>query len=217
MLKQIQSLIWKEMILEWRQKYALNGIILYVVATVFVVYISAAILEPKIWNVLFWIIMLFASVNAIAKSFLQEGRGRILYYYTITGSQNIIIAKMIYNVLLMILLSGICILTYSIIEGNPVKNHFVFFASVILGAVGFSLTFTMISAIASKANNNATLMAILSFPAIIPIIKILLKISFSAMEGLQFEDMATDFILLLAIDAIIVTVALLLFPYLWRD
>ena len=68
--KEISFLFRKEMMLEWRQKYALGGILLYVTSTVFVVFLSFVKVLPDVWNALFWIISLFASVNAVAKSFV---------------------------------------------------------------------------------------------------------------------------------------------------
>lgn len=217
LFSEIKSLIYKDILLEWRQKYAFNGILLYIASTVFVVYLAVIQVEPKIWLALFWIIMLFASVNAIAKSFLQENRGRLLYYYSIASPQAIIISKIIYNIFLMLILSIICIGIYSLVVGNPVKNFLIFMLTVILGGIGFSLTFTMISAIVSKANNNSTLMAILSFPIIIPIIKILIQLSALTLLPQIPEMIYKDIFLLLSIDAIVTTVAILLFPYLWRD
>ena len=101
---QIKFLLKKEILLEWRSKYALNGILLYVISTVFVCYLSFKTTPPLVWNALFWIILLFAAVNAIAKSFMQESKGRLLYYYQIACPQAIILAKIIYNILLMILI-----------------------------------------------------------------------------------------------------------------
>jgi heme exporter protein B len=75
----------------------------------------------------------------------------------------------------------------------------------------------MISAIASKAGNNGTLMAILSFPVIIPVILILIRLSKRAMDGIERSLSYGDIGVLFAINAIVITTALLLFPYLWRD
>ena len=117
---QTWSLLKKEILLEWRSKYAFNGVLLYIVSTVFICYISFSQSGGfgtsdgyKItWNVLFWIIMLFASVNAITKSFVQESKGRLLYYYSIASPQAIILSKTIYNILLMALLSALALLVY---------------------------------------------------------------------------------------------------------
>src|ERR1700749_2429174 len=193
LLDQTWNLFKKEIILEWRSKYAFNGVLLYVVSTVFVCYISFRLTPgftgsqgyPVVWNVLFWIIMLFASINAIAKSFMQESRGRLLYYYSIASPQAIILSKTIYNSLLMSLLSILALIVYLVFFTNTLGDPLFYFIAVILGSVSFSTVFTMISAIASKAGNNGTLMAVLSFPVIIPVILLLIHISQYAMDGLQ--------------------------------
>src|SRR4030095_16831865 len=97
MWKEIKALVWKDIKLEWRQRYSFSGILLYLAATVFLVYISFIEIEPATWVTLFWIIPLCTAVNAVAKSFLQESRGRILYYYSIAHPRSVILAKLIYN------------------------------------------------------------------------------------------------------------------------
>lgn len=225
LIGQTLTLLKKEILLEWRSKYAFNGVLLYVVSTVFVCYIAFSLSAgftgssgyPIVWNVLFWIIMLFASVNAIAKSFVQESRGRLLYYYSIASPQAIILSKIIYNMLLMALLSTLAIIVYVVFFKNVVGDPLLYFASVIIGSISFSTVFTMISAIASKAGNNGTLMAILSFPVIIPVILILIRFSKNAMDGLDRSLNYGHLGALVAINAIVIATSLLLFPYLWRD
>lgn len=214
---QIKFLIKKEMLLEWRSKYALNGILLYVVSTIFVCYLSFRTTPPLVWNALFWIILLFAAINAISKSFVQESKGRLLYYYQIASPQAIIIAKIIYNALLMILMAIIALLFYSIVFQNEVGDRLLYFVAVMIGAISFSSVFTMISAIASKATNNGTLMAILSFPVIIPLLMLIIKLSKNAMDGLDRSVSLDEIGILCAINLIVVVSSLLLFPYLWRD
>ena len=79
MWKEIRALILKDIRLEWRQRYSFSGILLYLAATIFLVYISFIEIEPNTWITLFWIILLFTAVSAVAKSFMQESRGRMLY------------------------------------------------------------------------------------------------------------------------------------------
>lgn len=215
--KQVVTLLKKEILLEWRSKYALNGILLYVVSTVFVCYLSFRTTPPLVWNALFWIIMLFAAINAIAKSFIQESKGRLLYYYQIASPQAIIIAKIIYNILLMILMAVIALIFYSIVFQNVVGDELLYFVAVILGAISFSTVFTMISAIASKAGNNSTLMAILSFPVIIPLLMLIIKLSKNAMDGLDRSVSLREIGVLALINLIVIATSLILFPYLWRD
>ena len=68
--KEIYFLLRKELVLELRMGYALGGILLYVLSTVFIIFSSFVQLPSQTWNILFWIILLFAAVNAITKSFV---------------------------------------------------------------------------------------------------------------------------------------------------
>jgi len=213
----VKSLIRKDIILEWRSKYAINGIVLYVVSTVFVCYQAFKSVDPTTWNALFWIILLFASINAINKSFVQESRGRQLYYYTIASPRAVILSKIIYNMLVMLLLSSIAYLVYSVIFRNPLGDPVLYMVVVALGAIGFAAVFTMVAAISAKAGNNSTLMAILSFPIIIPMLLVLVQVSKNAMDGLERSTSYDELIVLGAINIITVALSLLLFPYLWRD
>lgn len=139
MKRQLTALIAKEVRLEWKQRYALGGILLYVIATVFIVYLSfRQVIDLPTWNALFWIIQVFAAVNAIAKSFLQESRGRMLYYYTLADPRAVILSKTIYNLGLMFLLSVINLACYSLFIGNPVQDILQFTIAVLLGSLGFA-------------------------------------------------------------------------------
>lgn len=215
---QIKQLIRKEMLLEWRSKYALNGVLLYVVSTVFVCYLSFITVDKLTWNALFWIIMLFASINAVAKSFLQESKGRHLYIYTLVSPLALIIAKTVYNGLLMIMLTIIAFLFYSLVfDFPPGADLPMYLLATILGSLSFATIFTMVSAIAAKAGNGGMLMAILSFPVIIPVLIVLIKLTKNAIDGLDRSVSLDDIGLLIVINAMVMAVSLILFPYLWRD
>jgi heme exporter protein B len=218
LLKEIKYLIQKEIQLEWRQKYAFNGLLLYVISTIYICYLSfKTIIDPATWNALFWIIMLFAAVNAVAKSFLQEGEGRLLYYYTLVNPQGIILSKIAYNALLMLVLSGINMAFYSLLIGNIVQDMPLYLISMLLGSLGFSSILTMVSAIASKAGKNGTLMAILSFPLLIPLLITIIKLSKNAIDGLDWSVSYQYIIILAALNCMVVALSVVLFPYLWRD
>src|SRR5450432_1402659 len=72
--RHILTLFKKDLLLEIRQQYSFYGVVLYVISTIFVLYLAMGQPEAVVWKGLFWMIQLFISVNAVAKSFLQEGR-----------------------------------------------------------------------------------------------------------------------------------------------
>ncbi|OUJ69355.1 heme exporter protein CcmB [Hymenobacter crusticola] len=211
----------KDFRLEWRQRAALNGMLLYVGSTVFVCYLSFALrggeLPVPAWNALFWIILLFTAVNAAAKGFLQESRGRLLYYYTLVRPQAVILAKIGYNALLLLGLSLVGLAVYAVVLGNPVQDLGLFVANVMLGALGFATTLTLVSGIAAKASNSSTLMAVLGFPLMIPMLLLLIKVSKNALDGLELEASRSSLLTLVALNLIVTAVSYLLFPFLWRS
>ena len=80
---EVKYLVEKEIMLELKQKYVLNGILLYLVSTVFVTYLAFEnTINAETWNSLFWIILLFVAVNGISKSFLQESPAHHLGIFT---------------------------------------------------------------------------------------------------------------------------------------
>lgn len=215
--KIIPTLLRKEFLLEFRQRYAISGIVLYVFSMVFVVYVSSVKVNPNVWNILFWLIVLFASINAVVKSFVQESGNRQLYYYQLADPVALLLSKIIYNTLLLLTLSLLAFGVYALVAGNPVKDLSLFWWVLVLGSSGFSIAFTFISAIAARANNSATLMAILSFPVILPILLTLMRLSSIALRLMQDTSYMKDIYNLLAIDAILLALTYVLFPYVWRD
>ena len=216
-IREISYLLHKEFTLEFRQKYAISGILLYVLSTVFIVYMAVQNVSPQLWNVLFWVIMLFASVNAVVKSFVQESGYRQLYYYQLLNPVAILLSKMIYNNVLLVVLSVLTFFALGFIAGNPVQHAGSFALALFFGSLGFSITFTFVSAIAGKADNSSTLMAILSFPVIIPVLLLLVNLSAHALGVLGGSMIGRDIMMLVAVDLILMALGLVLFPYLWRD
>ena len=135
--KELTHLFLKEIRLELKQRYVLNGILLYLVSTVFVTYLAfAGGITSETWNSLFWIILLFVAVNGISKSFVQENPARHLYYYTITSPEAIVLSKILYNLLLMAILSMLALLFFILLMGNMIQNPFLFITALILGSLG---------------------------------------------------------------------------------
>jgi heme exporter protein B len=173
MLRSAISLFKKDLLIEFRNRYVVGGILLYVVSSVMVIYFalnyneSIKQLSPVIWGILFWLIILFSSINAIANGFFREPEGRSYYYYYLTSPQAIILSKLLYNFIFTLLLISLAFIVFTAMIGSPVTNLPLFLMTAILGGTGYSFLFTLMGAIASRAGNNATLVAVLGFPIII--------------------------------------------------
>lgn len=216
-MKEIRAIVLKEFKQEFRQKYLLGSILLYTFATVFTTFISfREISHVPTWNALFWIILIFSSINSASKSFLSENPGRQLYLYSLASPGAILWGKTIYNVLLIWVVSFFTLFIYSAFLGNLVQNWPLFLLNLTLGTMAFSSVLTIVSAITSKAGGNPGLMAILSFPLIIPLLMNVLRVSKNALDGLD-PSLSYPFLLVtLLINLVVVLLGYVLFPYLWR-
>ena len=219
MLFRITALLKKDILLELRQQHTFYGILLYIASTIFVLYLSLSSKpDANAWNSLFWVIQLFVCVTTVAKSFLQESRGRMLYFYSIASPVEFIIAKLLFNVILMILMSGVSLVLFYLFLDNPVADRTRFLGIVLLGGSSLSLVFTLMSAIAAKAQQNAALIAILGFPVILPVLLLLVRLSKAAFSEVFREGALWQIAGLIGLmDVLVIVLAIILFPYLWKD
>jgi heme exporter protein B len=215
-VKHILTLLKKDVLLEVRQQYSFYGILLYIGATIFVLFNAIDEPESRVWNGLFWVIQLFICINAVAKSFLQESRGRMLYFYSLASPVSFVFSKLIFNSLLMLLMSMLSLLLFVIFLGNPLQKAGPFIGLVLLGGWSLSLVFSFLAAIAAKAQQNAAIMAVLGFPIIIPQLILLMRLSNAAFAPLLQIPMTTV-LLLVTMDILVVLMAVILFPFLWKD
>ena len=214
----VLHIMQKELLLEFRLKYAFNGVLLFLVSTIFVGYLSfAGAIDKAGWNALFWIILLFTAMNVSLKSFVQERGGLLLYYYVLFKPQWVIQAKIFYNALLLIILSLIGLGIYTLFFGNPIQSVSLFVVNMILGVAGLSTILSMMSAIASKAQNNFTLMSILSFPLVLPLLLVTIKTSLSALDGGVIATQWRDLVVSVLLSMITLVLSNVLFPYIWRE
>ncbi|AXY78669.1 cytochrome C biogenesis protein [Paraflavitalea soli] len=217
-MNHIWALVKKDFLLEIRQQYTFYGILLYVASTIFVLYMAmGSDPEEKVWNGLFWMIQLFICINAVAKSFLAESRGRMLYFYTIAGARDFVLSKLIFNVILMVLMTLVSLLLFQLFMGNPVHNPLKFVGIVCLGGCSLSLVFTFLAAIAARAQQSAALMAIMGFPLIIPQVLLLMRISNTAFSDVIQAGLPSLVLMLVGLDIMVIALAVILFPFLWKD
>jgi len=215
----IGTLIKKEFLLEFRQKSSLGAVLVYVAGTIF---ISALCFKGKLdkptWNALFWVISLFTSVTISGKSFIRETGGQALFSYLYYDPRSFILAKTFYNMAFMLVLSLLTYFFYGFFIRNEVENHGLFLIVLAFASTGFAGVLSLMSAIASKTSGNFSIMSILSFPVLMPLLVVVIRLSKQAVDGIEWAGVGLDlFAILAALNVLILTLSFLLFPYLWRD
>lgn len=218
-IRETFPLLRKEFLLEWKQKYALNGLLLYAATMVFVICLSLFQKkpDPEVWNVIFWLIMLFVGVNAVAKSFTGESAGQMLYLYQMASPHAIILSKLLYNALLLCGLTLVSFVLYRLFSLQGPDDPVHYLCILLLGALGFAANLTLVSAMAAKARNQATLIAVLGFPLLIPHLIIGLTASGECLDGKGWAATFPEMGFAAVFFGLLTLVSFILFPYLWRE
>lgn len=217
-MKQVLAVIFRNLKSDFKDPNSIFGSLLFLISSLFVCYISInRIASIPTWVALFWIIVIFASFNAVAKSFVQETRDKMIYIYSLMSPAQFIIGKMLYNGLLLILMSLIAILIYSGLFEMAIGNLPMLLIGILLGSACIGMILSLLSSIASKASGNLTLMAILGLPIMLPLILTATKFTKNAVDGLDWSIQYKYLIVLIGLNIVCGALSVVLFPYLWRE
>ena len=87
-----------------------------------------------------------------------------------------------------------------------------------LASTGLGAVLSLRSALAAKASSGFGIMSILSFPVIMPLILVVIRLSKMAVDGIEWAGVPPSLLMMLgALNLLTLALALILFPYLWRD
>lgn len=216
-IRTLYTAVSNEARLEIRKGYAFGGLLVFVFCIVYLVFLTLAEVPPFMWIALYWIAFLFMGIHAAIKTFMRENARRYLYYYTLMSPELLFTTKCIYNAGLLTLLGLIMYGAMALFIGDPIEQHGLFLAVVVSGGVCISLAFTFVSGIAIKSDQSATLMTIMSFPIIIPVLLSLIRLSQAALQPPGMLETSGSFTILAAIAMLLTGLGFVLFPYLWRS
>jgi heme exporter protein B len=216
-MKKLKALLVKDYLIDLRQKYPIAGILLYIFATIYISYLAfSQSINATTWNAAFWVILLFISVTSIAKGFNQE-ENRSAYYFFLAKPSTILFAKLIYHSIYQTILVFITFFLFQLLLGDFISNSLLFFINLCLGNLGIAVAFTLISSLAAKADNQSNMMAVLAFPAIIPVLILSVSNSRKIILGAAFSDISGNIFNLISVIVIIIALAFILFPYSWKN
>ncbi|MEY2962991.1 MAG: hypothetical protein RL754_252 [Bacteroidota bacterium] len=203
---------------EVRNSNVLISLGLYLLGVAYLIYLlSGSTPADSTWNTLLWVTVFFGTVQLASRSFEFESKNFFYYFQTLVSPQTTIVAKLLFNAIYMLLLSGATWVIFSLFFGNPVYNTGLFAVGLGLGALGMSAVLTTTNGIAARTQGNPTLSAILAIPLLFPVLKMTSTLNLQAIVGVSWEDSAALLGSLAALNVGIGLLAYLLFPYLWQD
>ncbi len=219
-LKGALAVLSKDVRSEVRTRAAMNAVLLFAVVTLTVVSYSLGGfgLAPEVHSSLLWIILFFAAMAGLSRTFVVEaekGTERALRL-TASGSQ-IYLGKLLFNLALLGLLDLILIPLFQVLLPVKEANWGLLLGGLALGSLALAASSTLVAAIVAQAGVKGALFTVLSFPILIPVLVAGVGTTRKAMEGGSFADAGTEIQLLVSYAGVMVTLAFLLFDFVWQE
>lgn len=204
--------------LEWQKRRSYFSLLIYLLSTVYLAYLLFSDgLTAEGWNAFFWVIFIFAALQAAYRSFYFEADQRFLFYFGLVSARSLILGKILYNFIYLFFLGLATLMLFIFFLQQPLKDPWAFVLILLLAALGFSAILTLAAGLSAKAGANPALPAILSIPLLYPQLITLSKISLRALTGFSWEINSPLLLVMGLIGLVSLLLAYLLFPYLWRD
>lgn len=216
-MKEFIYLIRKDFMLELKSKHLVGSVLLYLAAILYVINFLFQEISVQSWTVLFWIIVLFSSIQLSLKGYFSESNNIRILYYQLSSPETVYLSKLFYNTVMIFLLEVLCAVGFHIISPIRLGDYGMFSLVLFLAALGLSGIMSFTSMLVSHTSIKSTLISVLSIPLILPILLESIQLTANNFGFVREFSVVKDFMILLAIDVLIISVALSLFPYLWRE
>jgi heme exporter protein B len=219
-LESALAIFTKDVRSEVRTRTALNAILLFAVTTMTVVSFSTAGvgLTPEMHASLFWIILFFAAMAGLSRTFVVEAeKGTELALKLSASGAQVFMGKFLFNLALLGLLNGILIPLFQVFLPFPEANWALLLVSLGLGSVALAASATFVAAIVSQAGVKGALFTVLAFPVLVPVLFAGVGALRKAMTQQSVADASTELQLLVSYAGVMITLAFLMFDFVWRE
>lgn len=213
------TVIKKDLKTEMRTKFAINMVLAFIAASLLLIMftLKAQDLDPTPKSGLIWIIILFAALSSLGRSFIQETDKRTYDLLRIYADASPVFAgKMLYNMLFTLGVNLLTFILYIILTNIIVASWSAFFMVLVFGTAGLSSVSTMIAAIVSQADRKGAIFSVLAIPLFVPFILLLTKLTKAAfVDGLN-SGFSNDIMALFGFIGVTITAGIILFEYIWE-
>ena len=217
MYKRILHIIIKDIRLDIRGKFGFLASLLYLLTIVFVIFKLIGDVSLVMKMALFWIIILFTAINFMSQSYGNHLRKRKIYYYQVYSPTELILAKIILNLIKLLITGSILVLIQSLLSGSMVKDPVLFVSGFILASIGIVAVLTLVASISIYGHEQNGLMTILALPLLLPVLLLSMRISLVS-ERMFVDSKVSNYLLMLSgIDILLITLLIIFFPIVWKS
>jgi heme exporter protein B len=218
-LRQVGALVWKDVVVEYRtrERVAAMGGFTILVGILFNYAIDPTAVEPQaIASGLIWMTVVFGGMLGLGRTFhLEEEEGAFQgVLLSPIPRDALYLGKVVANFLILTVVTVLVFAVFALFFGLEFGRHPLALAGVVLlGILGFVAIGTLFSAISARTSMGDTLLPILVFPLMVPVIIYGVTATSSLFAGLPASEVDGNIRMLGAFAAVALAAGAGLFRY----
>lgn len=219
-IKSAIAVFRKDLILESRTKFGVNTILAFVLSSLMVLIFSlrAGDLPDHAVSGLFWIIVLFAALSSLSRSFVSESDQNTLELLRLRfPATHIYTGKLIYNFLFTLAVAMFTFILYIFFLNISVTLFTITLIALVFGSLGLASVSTLLASLVAQGNQRGAIFSVLAIPLLIPLILIVSKLTFTGFFGDTDGSYVSDTAALIGYCGVTITAGSLLFDFVWND
>lgn len=222
-LDQLRAIVWKDLLLEFRtrERVAAMGAFAVLAGVLFNYSIDTTTTRPEdVAAGLIWMTMVFGGLLGVGRTFhLEEQDGAFMGMLTSpTPKDAIYLGKTASNFVLLYLVALLILGVFALFFGVDLGANVVAIAVVLgLGSLGFVALGTLFAAVSTGTSMGETLLPILVFPLLVPMVIFGVDSTGRLIAGRPFSEVEGNVRMLGAFALAAIAVGAVLFRYVVED
>ena len=216
-LSTLKTLIWKDLLQEWRSKDMLTAMLAFAILSIFI-FNYAMELDPRqraeLAPGILWVVITFSGTLGLNRSFVaeQEQGSFDALVMAVPGLGRLLLGKKMRNFFIMVGLVGGGFALFMLLFHPKLVNPGLIL-TLILGAWSFSAAGTLLASMTAQTRMRDLLLPVLLFPILMPVNMAVVKAGMGVMSGAALASYQVWLTVLLVYGIIMTTISLLVFDY----
>jgi heme exporter protein B len=222
-LSEVWAVTAKDLRTEFRTRVALSSIGLFALTTLIAVAYSvgpfriSAEDRPFLLAVLLWIVIFFAALAGLDRSFVKEEESHTAPLLRLSATPHVVWAgKLVFNVVLLAVLLAALVPLYCILMSYRIELVGWFVLLLAAGGCTLAVEATIVAAIIARAQGRGALFPVLALPLLLALLVFLIQGTTASAEG-SVESVRASLRAIASLGGAMTVVSAMLFPLVWND
>jgi len=213
----------KDIKIEFRNRSALNLALAFALISTLTIslIIGGVPLEPKKEAIILWLIIFFSAISSLAYTFIREEEKKTILFLRLNFSaESVYFSKLIFNIFFFFIIQIIVAIFYVFFRQLEIQSLNLFILGLLGGGLALASTITILGAMVAKANGQSSLLAVISFPLLLPVLWMAVSSTTKSLTPNPFSSnpvFYNEIYFLLAFSGIMIAGSFIFFKFIWSS